>query len=152
MWKNLALVFVTVWVAATVSWAQQPSALAAADVDKFNASFAAAWAKGDAQAVAGHYTQDAVRIGTSQDTQTGRAAIQKYFADTLSGPSKGSKILLKAVGTKMLSPDVAVVHGTFDITGPGARSGRFMNTLVRTPQSGWLVASSGVVLDKSTPQ
>jgi uncharacterized protein (TIGR02246 family) len=150
MRKSLALAFV-VWVAVTVSWAQQPPALSAADIDKFNASFAAAWAKGDAQAIAGHYTQDAVRIGTNQDTQTGRAAIQKYFADTLSGPSKGSKIVLQVAGTKTLSPDVAVVHGTFDITGPGARSGRFMNTLVRT-QSGWLVASSGVVLDKSTPQ
>jgi uncharacterized protein (TIGR02246 family) len=131
---------------AASSWAQQPG-LSAADMEKFNASFAAAWAKGDAEAVAGHYTQDAVRIGMGQETQNGRAAIQKYFTDTLSGASKGSKIVLRTLGTKVLSNDVSVVHGTFEVTGPGARSGRYLNTVVRQP-GGWSIASSAAIQDQ----
>lgn len=131
---------------AASSWAQQ-AGLGAADMEKFNASFAAAWAKGDGEAVAGHYTQDAVRIGVGQETQNGRAAIQKYFTDTLSGASKGSKIVLRTLGTKTLSNDVSVVHGTFEVTGPAARSGRYLNTVVRQ-QGGWSIASSAAILDQ----
>ncbi len=142
----LGFVFAASAVMAASSWAQQ-TGISAADMDKFNASFAAAWAKGDGDAVAGHYTQDAVRIGVGQETQNGRAAIQKYFSDTLSGASKGSKIVLRTLGTKALSNDVSVVHGTFEVTGSGARSGRYLNTVVRQP-SGWLIASSAAVVDQ----
>jgi uncharacterized protein (TIGR02246 family) len=130
-----------------VSWAQSPAGVSAADIETFNANFAAAWARGDGEAIARSYTEDAVRIGTGQETMMGRAAIQKYFAGTLAGPSKGSKIALRVLGTRPLSSDVAVVYGTFDVTGPAARSGRYLNTIVRQ-QGGWLIASSGVVVDQ----
>jgi uncharacterized protein (TIGR02246 family) len=117
-----------------------------ADFEKFNASFAAAWAKGDGKAVAAHYSQDAVRVTSGQDTQAGRPAVEKFFVDTLSGPSKGSQIALAIEGTQGLSQDVAVVYGTYKVTGPGARSGRFVNTMVRT-SNGWQIAASGVAPD-----
>jgi uncharacterized protein (TIGR02246 family) len=146
MRMRLAFVFVMVlFTFGTRSLAQQ-SGPSPADLDKFNASFAAGWAKGDGQAVAAHYTDDAVRIGVGQDTQVGRAAIAKYFAGTLAGPSKGSKIVLKVQSTKVLSPDAAIVLGTFEVTGAGARNGRYVNTITRTA-SGWLIAASGVVQD-----
>jgi uncharacterized protein (TIGR02246 family) len=146
MRKMFAIAFGVVVMIGAVSWAQSPG-LSAADVEKFNASFSAAWSKGDGAAVAGHYAVDAVRIASNQDTMIGRAAIQKYFVDTLGGASKGSKIALRTLETRTLSPDVVVVIGTFEVTGPAARSGRYLNTMVRQ-QSGWLVASSGVVVDQ----
>jgi uncharacterized protein (TIGR02246 family) len=126
--------------------AQSPGGPARADLEKFNASFAAAWKQGDGKAVATHYTPDAVRVGGGQETQVGRAAIEKYFTGTLSGPSKDSQIALEISGSQAVSPDVAVVHGTYKVTGPDARSGRFINTMVRT-SSGWQIAASGVAPD-----
>jgi uncharacterized protein (TIGR02246 family) len=131
----------------TSSLAQQPSGgPPRAEFEKFNASFAAAWAKGDGEAVAAHYAPDAVRVAAGQETQTGRAAIETSFTDALNGTSKGSQIALAISGTQAVSQDVTVVHGTYKVTGPGARSGRFVNTMVRTT-SGWLIAASGVAPD-----
>ena len=58
-------------------------------LDKLAADWAAAFAKGDAKALAGFYTDNAVRV-TDGGAVVGRAAIEKEFAANFAGPWKGS--------------------------------------------------------------
>lgn len=121
------------------------------DIDKMQAAFAAAWAKGDAKGVSGHYTPDTLRLGADGKVSSGRAAVEQYFASVLSGSSKGSTIALRQQTTNTVTPDVMVVHGTFEVKGAGARTGHYVNTVVNK-NGQWLIAASAVVQDPAAPR
>jgi len=58
-------------------------------LESFMTRFEAAWKSQDAAALAGEFTEDGVRIVSSQpETLRGRAAIEKSFADNFSAESK----------------------------------------------------------------
>lgn len=152
MRKSLAAVCVAVVIAVgslSVSSAQQQAGLAPAELNKLIAGFAAAWNAGDVNTIGGYYTNDAVRIGPN-GVLTGRAAIQKYYGDTLAGELKGSKMDLQVEGSSSPAPGVMVVHGRFTISGATPRSGHYLNTMVRQ-ESGWLVAASAISMAMPTP-
>jgi uncharacterized protein (TIGR02246 family) len=142
----------TVAMSAAVTHGQGRStgaAAADAELQKLADEFVQAWAKGDAKAIAAMHTEDAIRIPGDGQVLAGRAAIEKAFAEGLSGIWRGSKLTITAGQSKQLAPNVQVAEGRYQITGgtppAGApTSGQYLNSLVR--QGGrWLLASSAII-------
>jgi uncharacterized protein (TIGR02246 family) len=103
--------------------------------------------KADAKAVAALYTADALRIGPGGQLQTGRPAIEKEYAGGFAGTLKGSKLTLHQGAAKALTADIALIEGTYEVTGGGSPGkGRYLNT-VKREAGRWLLASVVTVPD-----
>lgn len=118
------------------------------DLDALLQQYQSAWNKGDAKSLAALYTQNAVRMQTTGAPLMGRAAIEKYFADSFAGAWKGTTLTLKAGATQRLNADVRIQEGTFEVSGgTGApQRGRYLNTVVRDGGQ-WKLASVAPVPD-----
>jgi uncharacterized protein (TIGR02246 family) len=115
--------------------AQKPDA----EIQKLADSYQAAFNKGDAKALTAH-TAGSLRVTPAGKLLTGRAEIEKDFAESFAGPFKGAKLTLSAGRTQTLKPDVALSEGTFAVAGPTPLQGRYLNTLVREGGQ-WRLAS-----------
>jgi uncharacterized protein (TIGR02246 family) len=120
-----------------------------AELRRLTEAYAQAWAKGDAKALAGLHTSEALRIGADGKVAVGGAAIQQAFAEALTGPYRGTKINLTAGQTTRAAQDVYVSEGTYVIAGgmppAGAPTrGRYLQTLVRV-SGRWLIAGDAPV-------
>lgn len=117
-----------------------------ADFRKLADQYAAAWAKGDAKAIANLHTPDAVQITGDGRLAVGRTAIEAAVSQGLSGPAKGSTLIITQGQSKRVSGDVYVGEGTYEVTGGAAPSkGRYLLTFVRQGDR-WLIASSAAIL------
>ena len=117
-----------------------------ADFRKLADQYAAAWAKGDAKAIANLHTPDAVQITGDGRLAVGRTAIEAAVSEGLSGPAKGSTLVITQGQSKRVSGDVYVGEGTYEVTGGAAPSkGRYLLTFVRQGDR-WLIASSAAIL------
>ncbi|MEO5894929.1 MAG: SgcJ/EcaC family oxidoreductase [Vicinamibacterales bacterium] len=144
------------WILAIVIVAASSASLARAqaapdaEFKKLADAFVQGWAKGDAKAIVAVHTSDAVRLGGAGTPVTvGSAAIEAAMNAGLSGPYKGTILVITAEGSKQVAPNTYVGYGTYQITGgappPGAPvKGQYMNTMVRQ-QGRWLIAGSAVV-------
>lgn len=118
-------------------------------LDKLVADWTAAFAKGDAKALAGFYTDDAVR-SSQEGTKVGRAAIEKEFAANFAGQWKGATIAVKAGSSHPVGTDIAVNEGTWEVSGTGPdgkpmkTSGYYINTLVKRAGA-WVIASNAAI-------
>ncbi len=127
-------------------------------LDKLAADWAAAFAKGDAKALAGFYTENAVRISAEGGTAAGRSAIEKEFASNFAGPWKGAKITIHVGSTQPLGADVAVNEGSYEVTGiktpdgkpAPAVTGRYLNTIVKK-DGAWVLASNAAISPQPSP-
>jgi uncharacterized protein (TIGR02246 family) len=120
-----------------------------AELRRLTEAYAQAWAKGDAQALAGLHTTEALRIGADGKVAVGRAAIQQAFTEAFAGPYRGTKITLNAGQTARAAQDVYVAEGTYQIGGglPPAgvpTRGRYLQTIVRL-SGRWLIAGDAPV-------
>ena len=101
--------------------------------------YVAAYNKADAKAVSEFYAEDAVR-NFGDDMIIGRAEISRRIEETFSGRPDDTTLALTRDGIKFVAPDVAVVHGTFEVVigiAPPIR-GHFMRTMSK--QDGrWLI-------------
>lgn len=119
-------------------------------VDKLVADWTAAFAKGDAKALAGFYTENAVRASREAGTVVGRAAIEKEFAANFAGPWKGAKITITVGNTYPVGTDIAVSEGTWEVSGTGpdgkpmTLKGSYVNTIVKKAGA-WVIASNAAV-------
>jgi uncharacterized protein (TIGR02246 family) len=119
-------------------------------LDKLAADWTAAFAKGDAKALAALYTEDAVRTSQDAGTVVGRAAIEKEFASNFAGPWKGATIAIKVGSRHPIGTDVLVNEGTWEVSGAGpdgkpmTMSGYYVNTLVKQA-GGWAIAGNAAV-------
>jgi uncharacterized protein (TIGR02246 family) len=119
-------------------------------IDKLVADWTAAFAKGDAKALAGFYTDDAVRTSQPGGTVVGRAAIEKEFAANLAGPWKGATIKIMAGTSRPVGPDSLVNEGTWEVSGKGpdgapmTMKGYYVNTLVKKGGA-WAIAGNAVI-------
>lgn len=80
-------------------------------------SFAAAWNKHDAKAMASLFNADADVINPMGRSAKGQTAIQGLFSDEQSGAMKGSTLALKVTSIRKLSWNHFFVDGDADITG-----------------------------------
>lgn len=125
-------------------------------LDKLAADWAAAFAKGDAKALAGFYTDDAVRSSQEAGTTIGRAAIEKEFAANFAGPWKGATIAIKVGSSRPVGTDIAVNEGTWEVSGTGpdgkptTMSGHYVNTIVKRAGA-WAIASNAVIPSAPAP-
>ena len=90
-------------------WAGTACAQTAADIQKLEDAFAAAFNKGDAAAVAAMYTEDAIAMPPGAPRAKGRKAIQAFWtqAATQLGDMK-----LKVIAVTPLGPGTAREIGT----------------------------------------
>ena len=108
-----------------------------AGLDKLARSYEQAWAKGDAAAVAAHYTEDALSVN-SDGVQQGRAAVQAMFAKNFAGPWKGTTLVVHLGKSQPVGPDATLHEGTYEVRGvkgpdgqPVPVKGSYLNTLVK---------------------
>lgn len=119
-------------------------------LDKLAADWTAAFAKGDAKALAGFYTDDAVRVSQEGGTAIGRAAIEKEFAKNFAGPWKGATIAINVGSHHPVGTDIAVNEGTWKVSGTGPDGkpmtidGYYLNTIVKKAGA-WVIAGNAAV-------
>ena len=145
MSKRLALTIAImlspfVWLGARVA-AQDPTE---AELRRLTESYAQAWAKGDAKAVAGLHTSEAIHVGSDGKVSVGRALIERAMLEALTGPYRGTKINMVPGQAARAGQDVYVTEGTFQVSGgmpPAgvAIRGRYVATIVRV-SGRWQIA------------
>jgi len=121
-------------------------------VDKLVAGWTAAFAHADAKALAGFYTENAIRISPEGGRVVGREAIAKEFATNFAGPWKGATIKISIGALENVSPEIAVGEGTYEVMGvmgpdgkPVPIKGSYVNTMVKK-NGAWVLASNAAVL------
>lgn len=127
-----------------------------AELRRLTDAYAQAWAKGDAKAIAGLHTTEAIRIGADDKVAVGRAAIEQAMREALTGPYRGTKIGLTQGQTTRVGQDVYVSEGTFLISGGmpphgSPTRGRYLNTIVRV-SGRWLIASHATIPPPPPPK
>jgi uncharacterized protein (TIGR02246 family) len=90
-----------------------------ADIIRRTREFAAAWNKGDAEAAAGFFAEDGVRVGAMGDIQHGRAELRDAYERLLSGPLSGASVTQEDGDVRMLGPDLAVWRAGIEIRPAG---------------------------------
>ncbi len=73
-----------------------------------NRAFATAWNEGDAEAAAGFFAEDGVRVGAMGDVQHGRAEIETAYRQLLNGPLSGASVAQETGEVRLLTDDLAV--------------------------------------------
>jgi uncharacterized protein (TIGR02246 family) len=121
-------------------------------VEKLAEQYQVAFNKGDAKALAALYTADALRIPVDGTLLTGRSAIEASYVKNLAGPFKGTTLKLMPGKTQSLTSDVALIQGTYEVTGGSAPvRGRYLNTAVRQ-EGQWRLASVVTVPEAAAPK
>jgi len=98
----------------------------------------AAWDKGDYKAMLADYDKDAVWTFSSGVTKRGHEALEKHYAELFAGKYKGTTMKLTIASIRFVTPDVAVVDGTWEASNLRSPEGKelppvkglLMNTLV----------------------
>lgn len=127
---------------------------AAADMQRLRqsaAQYADAWTRGDAQALARMYTEDAERVLITGERLDGRAAIEAQFAESFIGRPEADVATITPTSIRFLAPEIAVTQGTWVISsGPDrSNSGLYLNVAVKQG-SAWLSTHS-IVMQPTTP-
>jgi uncharacterized protein (TIGR02246 family) len=82
------------------------------------AAFIAAYEKGDAEAVAAFWTEDATYVDPDGREHKGRPAIEKMYAK-LFAEQKGAKLAIHVTSIKQATPDVVLEDGITEVTPSG---------------------------------
>ena len=101
------------------------------DVRALGAQVQDAWNKSDARMVADLWLTDGDYISSTGRSATGRADVEKAFAEQWSGIYKGTKLSHTITSIRFIRRDVAIADGGFEITGMKDPSGKTMG-----PRSG----------------
>jgi uncharacterized protein (TIGR02246 family) len=105
-------------------------------------SFVAAFHKGDAKAVAAHWTADGDYTSQTGKIMKGRDAIEKAFT-ALFADNKGLKLRIDSLSLRFVTPDVAIEDGvTSVLPAEGAPPSRARYTIVHVKRDGeWYLSS-----------
>lgn len=116
-----------------------PAAIAAegddAAIRKVHADFAGAWNRHDATALAGGWSEDGDLINPEGRVAKGRAEVQKLFAEEQAGLFKGTTFTNSINGVRMLTPTVAIVDASYEISNvmpPGGGAATTLKGLYKT--------------------
>jgi len=120
---------------------EAPAEAAMSDEDMLSAqteAFAAAWAMGDAAAIAALFIEEGDSVGPDGVRFHGREAVQGRYEELLGGMYQGTTVSISQTSASFPSPDVAVVNGTYEIMGlktadgeDMAIKGLYMNVIVK---------------------
>jgi uncharacterized protein (TIGR02246 family) len=119
-----------------------------ADIDRLVQQYVSAWNKGDANALAAMFVDNAMRTAQEDQIAVGKQAIQGFYAKNFAGDGKGTKLTVKQGRTQSVGADVRLQEGTWELTGgtQGPQRGRYLNTMVR--QGGeWKLAAIATIPD-----
>lgn len=111
--------------------------------------FAQAFARGDARAIAGLFTEEGEAVDPDGATIKGRAAIEDHFAQRLGG-APGDRLEATVEAVSFLAPDVARVTGRTRLRpsdGSVPLGGRFTSIYIQR-DGRWLLAVAREVPDK----
>jgi uncharacterized protein (TIGR02246 family) len=130
------------------------------ELQKLVDTYAAAWAKGDASAIAALYASNAIYIDSGTVVMRGRSEIEAAFKKRFAGELKGTKLTISPGQNQQLTPDVRIDEGAWQISGPmppaeaattqpratgaAANAGRYLNTYMRD-QGKWVIASTASI-------
>jgi uncharacterized protein (TIGR02246 family) len=98
------------------------------DVRALGAQVQDAWNKGDAKMLAALWLTDGDYISSTGRTATGRAEVEKAFAEQWAGIYKGTRISHTLTSVRFVRRDVAIADGAFEITGMKDSSGKTLGT------------------------
>lgn len=99
-----------------------------AAIRKVFADFAEAWGKDDAKGMAATWAEDGDIINPQGRRATGRADVEKLFADEHSTIFKGSHISFTAGTIRFVKPDVAVFTTEYEVPDAHGPDGGSMGT------------------------
>lgn len=108
---------------------EAPAEAVMSDEDMLSAqmdAFAAAWAMGDAAAIAVLFVEEGNTVGPDGARFQGREALQGRYEELLGGMYQGTAISISQTSVSFPSPDVAVVNGTYEIMGMKTGDGEDM--------------------------
>ncbi len=83
-----------------------------------------AWNKGDAKALADLWLVDGDYVSSTGRVARGRAEVQKAFTEQWAGVYKGAKLATTTTSIRFVKAGVAVVDGTFELTGMKGSDGK----------------------------
>jgi uncharacterized protein (TIGR02246 family) len=134
-------------VAAAIGAEENPQAAEEAAIRQAAASYAEAFNKGDAKALADHWSPDAVYTNrTTGEEVVGRAAISEQFT-ALFQEQPGLKLEVTVASVQFVSPNVAIEQGTARTLAPNAEPDETEYSAVNVKRDGkWLLDR---VTDKS---
>ena len=126
------------------------------EFQKIADAFVAAWNKADAKALAALHAENCITSGGDTGQLVGRAAVEQDFTKAFAATLKGTKLIVTPGNERTINPDLAVISGSWEITGPtppppgAATRGIYFNTLVK--QGGkWLIASLAAIPAPAKP-
>lgn len=125
----------------------QPAAFEPGEVVK---QYVDAYNKGDARELGALFTRNALRLGSDGRVFAGRAEIEQDAVAALAGPRKGSKAVIRVGRTELITPEVAVIEGAFEVTGLSSPvTGRYIMTALRE-NGRWRIASLATAAPPAT--
>jgi uncharacterized protein (TIGR02246 family) len=128
-----------------------------AAIRKVFADFAEAWGNDDAKAMASFWTEDGDVINRLGRKATGRAEVEKLFAEEHSTNYKGTHVSFAAGTIRFLKPDVAVFTTDFNVPDALTPDGTEVNvngivTSVMIRKEGkWVIAAARLVIPPPPP-
>ena len=131
------------FVVGDLLWAQEADTATPDDAAIKSAieSYVAAFNRGDAAAVARHWSNDGELATPSGETFRGRAAIEAAFKEFFAG-NKGVRVEISETGIRFLSPSVAVEEGALRIIRAGQEPAETHYAAVHVKQGGiWTMDS-----------
>jgi len=111
-------------LAAVATYAQGGRAGDEAAIQRQIEQFAAAWNKADAKAAAQFFTEDGDYVSSTGQMAEGRAGIERVLTDQFAGVYKGATLKTTVTAIRFLKPDVAIVNGTFEVSGMHGPDGK----------------------------
>jgi uncharacterized protein (TIGR02246 family) len=115
--KTIRLLVVMIFVA--TAWAEGPAARSGDEetIRQLYTGYDAAWNKGDVAALTLAWADDADHVEPDGRAVKGRAAIEKEVAQRFATDFKGTRSQQTITGIRFLTPEVAVVDASYEVTG-----------------------------------
>lgn len=104
--------------------AQSTNAADEKDIHAISVQLQDAWNKADPRMLADLFLTDGDYISSTGRTARGRDEVEKAFAQQWSGIYRKTKIAATVTNTRFVRRDVAIVDGTFEVSGMKDASGR----------------------------
>jgi uncharacterized protein (TIGR02246 family) len=103
-------------------------------------AFEAAYAKGDAKAIADFFTEDAEYTTEDGRIFSGRAAIEASVRSAFTG-NKGAKLAINVDSVKILAPEVVLEKGSTTVTAPSGGTNGALYTAIHVKKDGkWKIS------------